>query len=69
MSVGKLEGPVKDSIDFLPMQFVFHHCSTLERDHGETYPMKDFLAWFTSPSGILAVFQENRGYEKSISKD
>ena len=46
------------------MQSVVHVTGYIKRDHGETYPIKDFLAWFTSPSGILAVFKGDRGYKK-----
>ena len=31
-----------------------------ERNHSETYPIKDFLDWTTSPSGILAVFSRKQ---------
>ena len=39
-----------------------------ERRHGETYPMKDFLDWSTSPSGILAICQGSKWCDGCIVK-
>lgn len=46
------------------MQAVVNVTGYIKRDHGKTYPIKDFLPWFTSPSAILAVINGNRGYKE-----